>query len=189
MAINLSKGQSVSLTKTGGGTLSQVEMTLSWASVTKKGFFGGSKTRAIDLDASCLIFDSNKHLLDQVWFEQLSSREGSIVHTGDDRTGGAGETITVDLTRLPAEVTGLVFVVNSYSGESFSQIENATAVLTDSVTRAPLAGYTLAGSGPHTALVMAKVGRAGSGWAMTAIGAPAAGTTFHDLMPAVDAYL
>ncbi|MET3808101.1 tellurium resistance protein TerZ [Nakamurella sp. UYEF19] len=189
MAINLSKGQSVSLTKSDGGSLSKVHMTLSWAAASKKGFFGGSKTKAIDLDASCLIFGSGKHLLDQVWFQQLGSRDGSIVHTGDDRTGGAGETITVDLGRLPAEVTGLVFVVNSYSGESFSQIENATAVLIDSITNQPLANYTLAGSGPHTALVMAKVGRAGSGWAMTAIGAPAAGTTFHDLMPAVDAYL
>ena len=55
--------------------------------------------------------------------------DGSVVHTGDNRTGdgdGDDEQIVVDLTRVPANVNSLVFTVNSFTGQNFSQIENAT---------------------------------------------------------------
>lgn len=185
MAINMTKGQSVSLTKSGGGTLTKVNLVLSWEGLTKKGFFGGAKKVSVDLDASCLVFDANRQLIDQVWFQQLGSKDGSIQHTGDDRAGGAGETIRVDLAALPANAQSLVFTVNSFLGQAFTQIETATVQLFDATTNTALAGYTLAGSGDQTALVMAKVTRSGSGWAMTAIGTPAKGRTFHEILPAV----
>ena len=184
MAINMSKGQSVSLTKSGGGTLTSVNLVLSWEGLTKKGFFGSKKV-SVDLDASCLVFDGGRQLIDQVWFQQLRSKDGSIQHTGDDRAGGAGETIRVDLAALPANAQSLVFTVNSFLGQAFTQIETATVQLFDATTNTALAGYTLAGSGDQTALVMAKVTRSGAGWAMTAIGTPAKGRTFHEILPAV----
>lgn len=185
MAINMTKGQSVSLTKKGGGSLSNVNMVLSWEGMVKKGFFGGGRKVSVDLDATCLVFDGSKQLIDQVWFKQLASKDGSIVHTGDDRAGGAGETIRVNLTALPAAAQSLVFVVNSFLGQAFTQIDNASVQLFDATSNAPLANYTLAGSGDHTALVMAKVSRSGGAWAMTAIGTPASGRTFHEILPAV----
>lgn len=188
MAINLSKGQTVSLTKSGGGSLTNVNMVLSWEGLTKKGFFGSKKV-SVDLDATCLVFDGRKQLIDQVWFKQLQSNDGSIQHTGDDRAGGAGETIRVNLATVPAAAQSLVFVVNSFLGQAFTQIENASVDLFDASTNALLANYTLAGSGSHTALVMAKVVRTGGQWTMTAIGTPTSGRTFHDILPAVTAAL
>jgi tellurium resistance protein TerZ len=187
VSVNLSKGQKVSLTKDGGGTLTRVRMGLGWDAVKKRGLFG-SKAQTIDLDASCLLFDAAGQLQDQVWFSQLKSKDGSVLHTGDNRTGagdGDDESIIVDLQRLPSNVGTLVFVVNSFTGQNFSQIENATCRLVDNATETEIARYELTGSGTHNSQVMAKVSRDGAGWSMKAIGAVANGRTFNDLEPAV----
>lgn len=192
MSVSLNKGQTVSLTKSGGGTLTRVRMGLGWDAVKKRGLFGGMKSQTIDLDASCLLFDTGGRLVDQVWFSQLRSQNGSVQHTGDNLTGdgdGDDESIIVDLPRLPQHVQTLVFVVNSFTGQNFSQIENAFCRLVDETTGGELARYELTGSGSHTAQVMAKVSRVGDGWSMTAIGAIASGRTFHDLLPSVAGHL
>lgn len=192
MSVNLSKGQKISLTKPGGGTLTDVRMGLGWDAMKKRGFFGGSKSQSIDLDASALLFDGAGQQLDQVWYGQLSSKDSSVRHTGDNLTGageGDDESIVVALTRLPAAVATVVFVVNSFTGQDFSQIENAFCRLIDTTTETEIARFDLSGSGSHTAQIMAKVGRDGAGWSMTAIGQAANGRTFKDLLPAVQAQL
>jgi tellurium resistance protein TerZ len=192
MAVSLTKGQTVSLVKQGGGTLTRVRMGLGWDAVKKKGLFGGSKSQSIDLDASALLFDGRGQLVDQVWFQQLRSKDGSLIHTGDNRTGagdGDDESILVDLASVPPSVTSLVFVVNSFTGQDFSQIENAYCRLVDETNSTEIARYELTGSGRHNSQVMAKVVRDGSGWSMTAIGAVANGRTFRDLLPAVTPHL
>jgi tellurium resistance protein TerZ len=189
--VSLTKGQTVSLRKE-GGTLRQVRMGLGWDAARKKGMFGRMRTQTIDLDASALLFDANGVLVDQVWFQQLRSRDGSVQHTGDNLTGdgeGDDESIKVDLTAVPAGVRTLVFTVNSFTGQDFSQIENAFCRLVDESTGAEIARYELTGSGTHTAQIMAKVAREGDGWSMTAIGTPATGRTFKDLLPAIAAAL
>ena len=192
MSVTLTKGQLVSLTKGGGETLTRVRMGLGWDAVKKRGLFGGMKSQSIDLDASCLLFDSQGQLVDQVWFQQLRSKDGSVVHTGDNLTGdgeGDDESIIVDLSQLPAQVATLVFVVNSFTGQDFSQIENAFCRLVDEKSGAEVARYDLSGSGRHNAQVMAKLTREGQGWDMTAIGAAASGRTFRDLLPTVAVHL
>lgn len=188
MTITLTKGQKVSLRKENGGTLTTVRMGLGWDAVKKRGLFG-MRDQDIDLDASALLFDAAGALVDQVWFRQLRSRDGSVVHTGDNRTGagdGDDESIRVDLTRVPGTVQTLVFTVNSFTGQDFSQIENASCRLVDEAGGdAEVARYTLSGSGRHNAQIMAKVSRDGAGWSMTALGIPASGRTFHELLPAV----
>jgi tellurium resistance protein TerZ len=187
MSVNLSKGQQVSLTKRGGGGLSLVRMGLGWDAVKKRGLFG-SRSQTIDLDASALMFDAGGRPVDAVWFRQLRSHDGSVQHTGDNLTGegeGDDESIIVDLTRVPETVTQIVFTVNSFTGQDFSQIENAFCRLVDETTNEELARYELTGSGQHNAQIMAKVGRSGGGWTMTAIGATASGRTIQDLVPAV----
>jgi tellurium resistance protein TerZ len=191
MAINLTKGQRVSLTKNDGGTLRQVRMGLGWDAVRKRGLFG-SRAQSIDLDASALLFDAGGTLVDQVWFQQLRSKDGSVLHTGDNRTGageGDDESIKVDLTAVPANVTTLVFTVNSFTGQDFSQIENAFCRVIDEANEAEIARYELTGSGQHTAQIMAKLSRDGAGWSMTALGIPASGRTFRDLLPALSGQL
>jgi tellurium resistance protein TerZ len=192
MSVSLSKGQKVSLAKPGGGALTRVRMGLGWDAVKKKGLFGGTRSQTIDLDASCLLFDGAGNLIDSVWFQQLRSKDGSIQHTGDNLTGageGDDESVMVDLQRLHPSINQLVFTVNSFTGQDFSQIENAFCRLVDETTGAEVARFDLSAGGPHTAQIMAKVSRDGQGWAMTAIGAPASGRTFKHLLPALGAHL
>jgi tellurium resistance protein TerZ len=191
MSVNLSKGQSVSLVKQDGGGLRNVRMGLGWDAVRKKGLFG-SRAQSIDLDASALLFDAAGNLVDQVWFQQLTSADGSIQHTGDNRTGageGDDESIRVDLGAVPPSVQTIVFTVNSFTGQDFSQIENAFCRLIDESTETEIARYELSGSGSHTAQVMAKVSRTGGGWSMTALGVATSGRTFHELLPAISTQL
>lgn len=191
MSVNLSKGQKLSLTKSSGATLTRVRMGLGWDAMKKKGFFG-KKDQDIDLDASGLMFDSANNLVDVVWFNQLASKDGAVLHTGDNRTGagdGDDESIIVDLTRVPPTVTTLVFTVNSFTGQDFTQIESAFCRLIDESDNSEIARYDLSGSGTHNAQIMAKVTREGAGWAMTAIGAAATGRTFDQLLPSVVPHL
>ena len=191
MGVSLSKGQSVSLVKSGGGGLTQVRMGLGWDAVKKRGLFG-SRSQSIDLDASALLFDGSNQLVDQVWFQQLTSRDGSVQHTGDNVTGegeGDDESIRVHLEGVNPAVRTIVFTVNSFTGQDFSQIENAFCRLIDETNESEVARYDLTGSGHHTAQIMAKLTREGAGWTMTAIGATASGRTFHDLVPTIVGHL
>ena len=192
MYVNLTKGQTVSLTKSDGGTLTQIRMGLGWDAIKVRGLFGRAKEKSVDLDASALLFDANGALVDQVWFSQLASKDGAVQHTGDNRTGagdGDDESIRVALTGVNPAVKTLVFVVNSYTGETFAQIENAFCRLIDETTGQEVARYDLSGSGPHTAQIMAKVTRDGGGWSMTALGVRTSGRTIKDMLPAVSQVL
>ncbi|WP_227430975.1 TerD family protein [Psychrobacter sp. I-STPA6b] len=199
MAVNLQKGQKISLNKEAGGTLTKIKMGLGWdvaqsASSKKGGFlsglFGGGSggEDSIDLDASCIMFDSNKQPIDAIWFGQLQSKDGSITHTGDNRTGagdGDDEVINVDLSRVPASVQSLVFTVNSFTGQTFESVENAFCRIVNANNNSEVARYNLSSQGSHTAMIMAKVYRHNGEWKMHAIGEIASGRTFQDLMPAI----
>ena len=193
MAVNLQKGQKISLEKEAGGALARVTMGLGWDAIKSGGFFGfGAKTQAVDLDASCVMFDEAGKPVDVVWFRQLKSRDGSIVHTGDNRTGageGDDEQIIVDLTRVPAQVKSLVFTVNSFTGQNFSQVENAYCRLVDAGSGREVARYQLSVQGAHSAQIMAKLYRHGGEWKMHAIGENGDGRTFDQLMPQIAAHL
>lgn len=182
MGLSLQKGQSLSLTKQNGDSLTNVRLGLGWDSAVpaKKGFFGGSKTVEIDLDASAILFDSAGQHLDTVFFNQLTSQDGSIRHSGDNLTGagdGDDETLTVDLPKVSAAVGHIVFVITSYSQQTFDMVKNAFCrVIDDSAAGSPeVARYQLTESGPHTAMIMSKLSRNGNGWTFHAIGTPANG--------------
>ncbi|WP_433733968.1 TerD family protein [Nocardia sp. CA-129566] len=169
--VSLAKGQRVTLRKDGGIALTNIRMGLGWDPVKKGGLFGG-RAIEIDLDAWVAMF-AEAHLTDVAYYGQLSSKDGSIRHQGDNLTGegeGDDETILVDLTRVPVHITTLLFVVTSYQGQTFEQITNAFCRLIDDTTSAELARYRLTGGMPFTALAMAKVFRAGTDWKMQAIG-------------------
>jgi tellurium resistance protein TerZ len=193
MSINLTKGQQISLSKSDGGALSTVRMGLGWQAAPRKGFLAKLTAKQIDLDASAVLFAARQPV-DVVFFQHLVSDDGSVRHTGDNLVGGAGqggddEAIVVDLQRVPAQVDQLVFTVNSFTGQTFAEVQNAFCRLVDEATGQELARYTLTGGGSSTAQIMAKVHRAGTGWQMAAIGAPATGRTFQDLMPAIASHL
>lgn len=198
MSVNLSKGQKISLEKEAGGALSQIKMGLGWdvgAAPQKSGGFlgglfggGGSAGGSIDLDASCIMLDANKQMVDAIWFGQLQSKDSSIQHTGDNRTGagdGDDEVINVNLSRIPDHVQALVFTVNSFTGQTFATVNNAFCRLVNASNNSEVARYDLSAQGSHTALILAKIYRHNGEWKMHAIGEIASGRTFHDLMPAI----
>jgi len=170
--VNLSKGQRVSLKKDGGVALTQVRMGLGWDPIKQRGMFG-NRTPDIDLDASAVLF-ADGQLVDVCYYGQLASKDGSIRHTGDNLTGegeGDDEVINVDLSRIPAYVTTVMFIVTSYKGHTFDQLSNAFCRLVDATTNSELARYTLQGTNMRfTAMVMAKFFRVGAEWKLQAIG-------------------
>lgn len=170
-----------------------VVMGLGWDAIKKKGFLGfGGGSQEVDLDASCILFDEAKNPVDVVWFRQLQSKDGSIVHTGDNRTGagdGDDEQIKVDLSRVPANVKSLVFTVNSFTGQNFSQVENAFCRIINGANGQEIARYDLSVQGQHTAQIMAKLYRHNNEWKMHAIGENGRGQTFDQLIPQIVANL
>jgi tellurium resistance protein TerZ len=193
MSVSLQKGQKISLDKEAGSALSKITMGLGWDAVKTKGFLGfGSKTEAVDLDASCILFDESNKAVDFVWFRQLKSKDGSIVHTGDNRTGagdGDDEQIDVDLSGVPATIKSLVFTVNSFTGQNFSQVENAYCRILNAANGQEVARFNLSVQGAHTAQIMVKLYRHGGEWKMHAIGENGSGRTFEDLMPKITPHL
>ena len=186
MGISLSKGQKISLSKDGGSSLERVAVGLGWGlrEVHKKGFFGfggGIKKVEVDLDASAIIYDQSGQPVDSVWWRKLQSEDGSIVHTGDDLAGGGSENdpnevINVDLRRVPGQIKSIVFVVNSYSGETFDGIPFAFCNVVDMGTSKEVARFNLkTEGGAARGFIIAKVSRSGSEWSFEAIGDQASG--------------
>jgi len=169
--VSLTKGQRVSLNKDGGVALTNIQMGLGWDPVVVKKRFG-NRSADIDLDASVVMF-ADAQAADVIYYGQLTSKDGSIRHLGDNLTGageGDDEVVTVDLTRVPMHVNALIFIVTSYQGQTFEQVDNAFCRLLDQTTNSELARYTLAGGMPFTGVVMAKVFREGGTWKLQAIG-------------------
>lgn len=164
--VSLQKNQTVSLVKGGRPMLSSVRMGLGW----EPAFRG----KSIDLDASVIAYGPDRKKVDNCFFGKLMILGGAIQHSGDNLTGeGAGddEAITVHLGGLPPEVTGLVFVVNSFSGQKFSEVAKAYCRLLDAQSGEELVRFDLTHAEPRTGVMMAKLVRQYSGeWEMTALG-------------------
>ncbi len=164
--VTLQKNQTVSLVKGGRPLLSQVKMGLGW----EPAFRG----RDIDLDASVIAYGPNRNHIDSCYFGKLSILNGAVKHSGDNLTGeGAGddEVIVVDLGRLPADATGLVFTVNSFSGQKFTEVAKAYCRLIDAASGEELVRFDLTSAEPQTGVMMAKLIKQFSGeWEMTAMG-------------------
>jgi stress response protein SCP2 len=171
MAINLTKGQKIDLTKTNPG-LKSVMVGLGWDPNPGIGKF--------DCDASALILTSGKlkDTKDIVAFTNLKHKSGSVIHQGDNLTGqgeGDDEKILVDLVKLPAEYDKIVFVVNIYQAvqrkQHFGMIRNAFIRLVDTSTKQELLRYSLSDDyGGMTAMIFGEVYRHGGEWKFAALG-------------------
>ena len=164
--VSLQKNQTVSLVKGGRPLLSLVQMGLGWEPAYRG--------KDIDLDASVIAYGPQRNPVDSCYFGKLSILNGAIKHSGDNLTGEGGgddEVITVDLGRIPQEVTGLVFTVNSFSGQKFTEVAKAYCRLLDAATGEELVRFDLTNAEPQTGVMMAKLIRQYSGeWDMTAMG-------------------
>lgn len=168
--VSLQKHQTVSLVKGGKPMLTSVRMGLGWEPV----FRAGRRAKEIDLDASVIAYDANRKKVDACYFGKLAILNGVIQHSGDNLTGeGAGddEVITVHLGDIPPQVTGLVFTVNSFSGQKFTEVAKAYCRLLDGGSGQELVRFDLTNAEPRTGVLMCKLIRQFSGeWEMTALG-------------------
>ncbi len=173
MALSLQKGGNVSLSKA-APDLKAVVVGLGWdARVTTGAEF--------DLDASALACGADGKVLSDLWFvffNQLSSPDASIEHTGDNLTGageGDDESIKIDLARIPTEVVRIVFPVSIYDADArrqnFGQVSNAFIRIVDQATGTELARYDLTeDASVETSMIFGEVYRHAAEWKFRAVG-------------------
>lgn len=129
--INLSKGGRINLSKDdNGNSLDKVFFGANWGAIKTSGFMGfGGGTKAVDLDASIIVYDSQKRKMETVYFGYQMSSDGAIRHSGDDLVGDTdgddgmdNETISVEFSKLNPSANYLVFILNSYRHQKFDEI-------------------------------------------------------------------
>ncbi len=181
MAIDLTKGQRISLSKD-NGDLTRIELGVNWGAMTKKGFLG-TRTVAVDLDASVGMFDERGNLVDQVFFGKLVSECHSSKHSGDDRQGDVGEddgldneVITIDLPSVPQNVHHLALVLNSYKKQDFADIPHANVRIHDGQANgngSVFAKFDVSNDpsfAGKVSMILGDVYRHGSSWKFRSIG-------------------
>lgn len=174
MAISLTKGQKVDLTKNNPG-LKNVLVGLGW-DINR--FDSGSD---FDLDASAFLVQENGKVSgdqDFIFYSNLEHPSGAVVHLGDNRTGagdGDDEQITVDLSKVPENVARIAFTVTIYDAESrrqnFGQVANAFIRLVNADTDEEIVRYDLGEDfSIETAMVVGELYRHNGEWKFNAIG-------------------
>jgi tellurium resistance protein TerD len=179
MAINLEKGGRINLSKD-NAELTKVRFGLSW----KPNPFDTGE--AFDLDASVFVCKpnaaGNPALVNDsyfVFYGNLNTPDGAVVHTGDSRTGDAAdddEVITVDLTKLNSEVTELSFIVTIHSADerkqNFGQVQGSSIKLYDDATGVEVAKYDLEDDfSSETAVQFGSLYKKDGHWLFKAVGA------------------
>ncbi|MCR8848195.1 TerD family protein [Rossellomorea sp. SC111] len=174
MAISLSKGQKVDLTKTNPG-LSKVMVGLGWD--TNK-YDGGND---FDLDASIFLLDSNGKCAsekDFIFYNQLIGGNGSVEHTGDNLTGegdGDDEQVKVNLGSVPVAVEKISFVITIHDAEArnqnFGQVSNAFVRIVNEDNKEEIVRYDLGEDfSIETAIIVGELYRHNGEWKFSAIG-------------------
>ncbi|WP_300676027.1 TerD family protein [Nocardioides sp.] len=175
MSVSLSKGGNVSLTKEAGPSgLFRVEAGLGWDVRTTTG-------AEFDLDASALLTGADGKVLSDahfVFYNNLTSPDGSVQHQGDNRTGegdGDDEVISVDLTQVPADVQRIVIPVSIHEadsrGQNFGQVSNAFIRIVNADNGIELARYDLSeDASSETSMIFGELYRYGGEWKFRAVG-------------------
>ena len=173
MAVSLSKGGNVSLSKEAPG-LKKITLGLGWDPRKTDG-------KEFDLDAMVfLVNDAGKVRSDAdfVFFNNKQSADGSVVHAGDNRSGagdGDDETIAIDLEKVPADVAKIVATVVIYEGkersQNFGMVDKAYIRVLNGEGGAEIARFDLSeDAGTVTAMIFGEIYRNGAEWKFKAIG-------------------
>ena len=145
--------------------LKEVVMGLHWTPPE-----AGAGTEPADLDALCVLFDSHNRVSEVVCAVHPRTANGSIIHTGDSRTGASewdDERIFVFLDALPEAISSIAFVVASVAGHCFSEVRGATCHISDHATEHAWIRLQLADLGRHTAHCVATLQRGPAGWKLS----------------------
>ena len=145
----------------------------------------------IDLDVQAVCFNAKGRFVDAAYFNQTTAANGSVVHSGDNRTGlgeGWDESITLDLQACSDSVSIITFVVCAYNeGTSFKLVKNAKARLSLD-TGEVLAEKKIDACGPFTALTMCMLffDMANDTWTFRTINARSDGRNFRHVFPVIN---
>jgi tellurium resistance protein TerZ len=186
MAINLEKGQRINLQKGNGSKLENICVGINWGAIEKKGLFGfGVSKEAVDLDASCALFNEQKQVEEVIYFGNLKSKNGAVRHSGDDLTGDMdgddgldNEIITIQLSALNSSTSHVAFVLNSFRGQDFGAIPFASIRIyegTPTRVNEVFAKYDIAhgaGFAGHVSMIMGIFYKRNGEWKFNAIGEP-----------------
>ena len=178
MALSLSKGGNLSLSKEAPG-MTKVLVGLGWDARSTDG-------QDFDLDASAFLLKADGKVRadsDFIFYNQLKSTDGSVEHTGDNRTGegdGDDEAIKVDLSKVPADIDRIAFTVTIHEADArrqnFGQVRNAFIRIVNQDNNSEVARYDLAeDASTETAMIFAELYRNGAEWKFRAVGQGYAG--------------
>ena len=187
MALSLSKGGNLSLSKEAPG-MTKVLVGLGWDARSTDG-------QDFDLDASAFLLKADGKVRadsDFIFYNQLKSVDGSVEHTGDNRTGegdGDDEAIKVDLSKVPADIDRIAFSVTIHEADArkqnFGQVRNAFIRIVNQDNNSEVARYDLAeDASTETAMIFAELYRNGAEWKFRAVGQGFAG----GLKPLAESY-
>ncbi|SEU23820.1 TerD family protein [Paenibacillus sp. NFR01] len=174
MAINLSKGQKIDLTKTNPG-LSKITVGLGWD--TNK--YDGGKD--FDLDVSVFLANAGGKVTKEsnfIFFNNRQNENGSVVHTGDNRTGegeGDDEQIQVDLLNIPADVEKIAFTITIYDADNrkqnFGQVSRSYVRIVNDLNNEELIRFDLGEDfSIETGVIVGELYRHSGEWKFNAIG-------------------
>ena len=212
MAINLTKGQKIDLRKENGEMLTNFCVGVNWGAMEtiKKSFFGSKKVvEDVDLDLSCVLTDAAGNMVDYIYspdyngflqknnypLGKLSTADGALRHSGDDRQGDTGgddgldnEIITVDLNKVNPSIEKIFFFINIYLNpgqtHDFSKIPYAKIRMYEGTSTKVVkihSSYDIATDSTYTnkkALIMGKLYKRNNDWKFDAIGDPTEDTIF-----------
>ena len=173
MAISLSKGGNLSLSKT-DPSLNQVLIGLGWDARATDGV-------DFDLDASAFLLAANDKVRgesDFIFYNQTRSPEGSVEHTGDNRTGegdGDDEAVKINLAKVPADVQKIAITVTIHDaqnrGQNFGQVQNAFIRVVNDQTNVEIVRFDLNEDySTETAMIFGELYRHNNEWKFRAVG-------------------
>lgn len=178
MAISLNKGGNLSLSKT-DPNLTHVLVGLGWDARSTDGI-------DFDLDASAFLLNESGKVraeTDFIFYNQTRSPEGSVEHTGDNRTGagdGDDESVKIDLSKVPAEIQKIAITVTIHEGESrgqnFGQVQNAFIRIVNDQSNTEIVRFDLNEDySTETAMIFGELYRHNGEWKFRAVGQGYAG--------------
>ena len=173
MAISLQKGGNVNLSKEAPG-LTNMIVGLGWDTRATDG-------AGFDLDGAVFLVKADGKVradADFVFYNNLKSTDGSVVHSGDNTTGageGDDETVAIDLTKVPADVDKIILAVTIHDAETrkqnFGMVSKAFIRCVNASGNVEIARYDLSEDGStEAAMIFGEVYRAGADWKFKAIG-------------------
>ena len=200
MAIDLVKGQKISLVKQNGSPLDAFCVGANWGVIESKGFFGGTNKTSVDLDLSVALYDADKQLKNVVYYAELEA--AGVKHSGDDLTGDEdgddgldNEVIQINLPAIQDDIAHVVFILNSYKNQDFATIPFASIRLYEGVptrVNSIVATYNIASDAQfvgYTSMILGKLYRRNNEWKFSAIGEPTRDTKLEGALQTAVRYL